>query len=231
MHPFHRLNCSNMATMLLIAPNSQSWLSGINSSSITTTSKRRKRSHIKHLVYENSSFTALLTRSIPKVQNLPSDPQEKFPVSSLRARYFLFPPLVRTTWILLGPNCIATYEIEDQRSTFLHSPTGVDDRYTTHSWTPHYENDILYAYLSTRWWTAQLKFSFLSNWYSFSTGGTAFMPTVTRYTCKLNGNTLVPYLVFLRGSPIREQSTTIEVDVYTHPWPTNVRPSHSKERM
>ena len=32
----------------------------------------------------------------------PSDPHEKFPESSLSARYLMLPPLVRTLWILLG---------------------------------------------------------------------------------------------------------------------------------
>ena len=34
---------------------------------------------------------------------MPSEPQEKLPESRRRARYFVFPPRVRTRWILLAP--------------------------------------------------------------------------------------------------------------------------------
>jgi len=35
---------------------------------------------------------------------VPSDPQEKFPASNRRARYFLLPPLVRIVWIRRDPS-------------------------------------------------------------------------------------------------------------------------------
>ena len=70
----------------------------------------------------------------------------------------------------------------------------------------------LHLYLGIRRWTAQLEFSLFANGYSFATGSAPFMPTVSSDTCVLNGNTVVPQLVFAKEGPMREPPTAIEVE-------------------
>lgn len=56
----------------------------------------RNNSHCEQCQFENGIMFDCYYRSY---NDKPSDPQEKLPLSNRRARYFLFPPRVRITWI------------------------------------------------------------------------------------------------------------------------------------
>jgi len=54
------------------------------------------------------------TMSQDNTSDIPSEPQEKFPASNRRARYFLFPPLVRIVWIRRVPS----YKSKEHHTAF-----------------------------------------------------------------------------------------------------------------
>lgn len=58
-------------------------------------------------------------------ENLLSDPHEKFPVSSLKALNFWFPPRVRTVWIRLLPSCKQKHKDSNHNAGILCRCSGM----------------------------------------------------------------------------------------------------------
>merc|ERR1719431_1087101 len=72
------------------------------------------------LVLTNSLLQALYTTSMILVlRAMASDPQEKLPVSSLRALYFLFPPLTLRVWILWGASLVMAAGLANSNFLFF----------------------------------------------------------------------------------------------------------------